>query len=103
MIGRNYLRGIGGGRKDLGEQRIGIESDGGNELFELLRSESLVRRLVETRRLRRAVLGGVSALIRVVLIALRGWGLLRVLLLRIGLLAIGLALVAGLLGIGRLL
>jgi len=48
MIGRNYLRGIGGGRKDLGEQRIGIESDGGNELFELLRSESLVRRLVET-------------------------------------------------------
>jgi len=99
VVGSDNLCGIGGGRKDLGDERVGIESDGCGQLFELLGSETLVRRLVEARRLCRTVLVGINALVGVVLIALRGWRLLRVLLLRIRLLAIGLAGIPGLLGV----
>ena len=94
LIGGDYLCRIGRGSKDLRDERVWIESDGRSQLFKLLGCEALVRRLIKRRRLCGTVLVGIGALVRVILIALWFGGLLRVLLL-----GVGLGLVARLLGI----
>lgn len=97
VVGGDDLRGVGGGGKDLGDERVRIKSNGGCELFELLGGEALVRLLIEVGGLCGTGLVGIGGLVRVVLIALRRRGLLWVLLLGIGLLAVRLAWIRGLL------
>jgi len=100
VIGGDYLRGVGGGGEDLGEEVVGVEGDGGYELLKLLGVEGLSLRLtLRLAGIRAGALIGAGLGIRLIGAGLIGYGIgfgrvgcggvglagLGVLILRIGL------------------